>query len=84
MKKTPKNFGDGWIQEFPDEEGYYWFHGQRWSTQEELSTIFCKVAILGGKPMVYTMSDNHIYPGDVGEKWAFKKIKLEEPKIPKL
>lgn len=82
MKKTPKNYGNGWLQEFPTEEGHYWFHGQRWSNKEDIQTMFCTVTNVGSKPVVKTDDNEYIYSGDVGEKWAFKKINLEAPEPP--
>ena len=78
------DYGDGWLQQFPTEEGQYWFHGQRWKNAptEELETHFCEVTKAGGDALIVVAGGSFMFKGELGQKWAFKKT--EFPKIPNL
>jgi len=75
-----KDYGNGWIHEFPIEEGQYWFHGNRHkhSSSPELETIFCEVHKTGGDALIVIAAGHFMYKSELGENWAFKKTSFPE------
>lgn len=79
---SAKNYGNGWVHQFPNEEGHYWFHGNRWERNEEIETILCEVSKAGDSSFIVTANGHFMYKSELGKKWAFKKTQL--PEIPEL
>jgi len=81
MAEITKNYGNGWIQKFPTEEGEYWFYGQRFGGSKKMEMLFCQVYKAGDTSMFIEAQGNFMYKNDLGDKWAFKKTEFPEPPI---
>lgn len=74
-----KDYGNGWVREFPTEEGEYWFHGNRFSNSiNPPETLFCTVHKTGNDVLIVKAGGSFMFKGELGENWAFKKTSLPE------
>jgi len=74
-----KDYGNGWIHEFPTEEGQYWFHGDRFSNSiNPPETLFCTVHKTGNDVLIVKAGGGFMFKGELGTKWAFKKTSFPE------
>jgi len=74
-----KDYGNGWLKEFPTEEGQYWFHGNRFHNSiNPKETLFCEVRRAGADNLIVVANGNFMFKGELGKDWAFKKTSLPE------
>lgn len=79
MEEKNKDYGNGWIKEYPAEEGQYWFHGNRFNNSTNPpETLFCTAHKSGNDVLIVKAGASFMFKGELGENWAFKKTNFPE------